>query len=113
MRRTTSLRLALAAALGLTSAAGAADFDLILRGGTVYDGGGGAPVVADVALRGDRVAAVGDLAWARGEREIDARGLAVAPGFVNMLSWAVDSLIQDPRSLSDIRQGVTLEVFGE
>jgi N-acyl-D-amino-acid deacylase len=104
------------AAVGLAVTVGSAaatDFDLILRGGTVYDGSGRPPVVADVALAGDRVAAVGDLAWATGARELDVRGLAVAPGFVNMLSWAVDSLIQDPRSLSDIVQGVTLEVFGE
>ncbi len=106
---------ALLAALGLATAtaSAAADFDLILRGGTVYDGSGRAPVVADVALRGDRIAAMGDLSWAKGNRELDVRGLAVAPGFVNMLSWAVDSLIQDPRSMSDILQGVTLEVFGE
>jgi len=107
-----SLALVLMATL-TTTAAGAADFDLVLRGGTVYDGSGGAGRIADVALRGDRIAAVGDLSWAKGEREIDVHGLAVAPGFVNMLSWAVDSLIQDPRSMSDILQGVTLEVFGE
>jgi N-acyl-D-amino-acid deacylase len=111
------IRRALAAvtlsALSLLAPAAAAEFDLVLRGGTVYDGSGRPPVVADVALRGDRIAAVGDLAWATAERELDVRGLAVAPGFVNMLSWAVESLIVDPRSLSDIRQGVTLEVFGE
>jgi N-acyl-D-amino-acid deacylase len=95
------------------AAARAADFDLVLRGGTVYDGSGTPPRVADVAVAGDRIVAVGDLAWAKGERELDVAGLAVAPGFVNMLSWAVESLIVDPRSLSDIRQGVTLEVFGE
>ena len=95
------------------AAARAADFDLVLRGGTVYDGSGAPPRVADVAVAGDRIVAVGDLAWAKGERELDVAGLAVAPGFVNMLSWAVESLIVDPRSLSDIRQGVTLEVFGE
>jgi len=100
-------------ALLAAAAAQAADFDIVLRGGTVYDGSGAPPRVADVALRGDRIAAVGDLSWAKGERELDVRGLAVAPGFVNMLSWAVESLIQDPRSLSDILQGVTLEVFGE
>ncbi|MCM2270619.1 MAG: D-aminoacylase [Thermoanaerobaculia bacterium] len=104
------LALTLAA---LAAAAHAADFDLVLRGGTVYDGSGAAPRTADVAIAGDRIAAVGDLSWARGERELDVAGLAVAPGFVNMLSWAVESLIVDPRSLSDVRQGVTLEVFGE
>ena len=106
-------RAAVATALGTAAPLAAADFDLVLRGGTVYDGSGRPPVAADVALRGDRIAAVGDLAWSTGERDLDVRGLAVAPGFVNMLSWAVDSLIVDPRSLSDIRQGVTLEVFGE
>jgi len=105
--------LLFAGLLANLSPAAAADFDVILRGGTIYDGSGGAPRVADVALRGDRIAAIGDLGWAKGARELDVRGLAVAPGFVNMLSWAVESLIQDPRSLSDILQGVTLEVFGE
>jgi N-acyl-D-amino-acid deacylase len=70
-------------------------------------------MVADVALDGDRIAAVGDLSGHRGRLEVDARGLAVAPGFINMLSWATESLIEDGRAQSDIRQGVTLEVFGE
>ncbi len=91
----------------------AAGFDVVLRGGTVYDGSGGPPRVADVGLRGDRIAAVGDLAGARAARTIDVHGLAVAPGFVNMLSWATESLLVDGRALSDLRQGVTLEVFGE
>ncbi len=88
-------------------------YDTILRGGTIYDGSGGKPYVGDVAIHGDRIAAVGDLAAAKGAREIDVRGLAVAPGFVNMLSWATESLLVDGRAQSDIRQGVTLEVFGE
>jgi N-acyl-D-amino-acid deacylase len=91
-------------------------YDLVLRGGTIYDGGGGPPVLGDVAIDGDRIAAVGrlgDLAGARGRRELDVAGLAVAPGFVNMLSWADESLLVDGRSLSDLVQGVTLEVFGE
>jgi N-acyl-D-amino-acid deacylase len=88
-------------------------YDVLLRGGTIYDGSGGAPRVADIALVGDRIAAIGDLGAAPARRVIDARGLAVAPGFVNMLSWAEDVLQKDGRSLSDIRQGVTLEVFGE
>lgn len=91
----------------------AQEYDVILRGGTVYDGSGGPPVVADVAVRGDRIAAVGDLKDATARREIDARNRAVAPGFINMLSWAPDSLIADGRSQGEIRQGVTLEVFGE
>ena len=89
------------------------DFDLIVRHGTVYDGSGGEPRQADVGIRGDRIAAIGDLSKAHAAREIDAKGMAVSPGFVNMLSWAPDSLYIDGRSLSDIRQGVTLEVFGE
>jgi len=88
-------------------------YDLLITGGTVYDGSGASPVVADVAISGDRVAAVGDLGRATADRVIDATGLAVAPGFINMLSWATESLIIDGRSQSDIRQGVTLEVFGE
>jgi N-acyl-D-amino-acid deacylase len=88
-------------------------YDVILRGGTIYDGSGGPPGVGDIALRGDRIAAVGNLAGARAAREVDVRGLAVAPGFINMLSWATVSLLHDGRSQSDIRQGVTLEVFGE
>jgi N-acyl-D-amino-acid deacylase len=71
------------------------------------------PVVSDVAVNGDRVVGVGNFAKARGRQEVDASGLAVAPGFINMLSWATESLIHDGRSQSDIRQGVTLEVFGE
>ena len=88
-------------------------FDVIIRNGTVYDGSGDPGVVADVGITGDRVAAVGDLGRATAALEIDARGLAVAPGFVNMMSWATESLIEDGRSQSDIRQGVTLEVMGE
>ncbi len=89
------------------------DHDLILRNGTVYDGSGAAPVRADVALDGDRIAAMGDLSGKRARTEIDVEGLAVAPGFINVLSWANASLIQDGRSISDIYQGVTLEVLGE
>ena len=89
------------------------DYDVIIRKGTIYDGSGDAPFVGDVGIRGDAIAEVGKLTEARGETEIDAGGLAVAPGFINMLSWAVDELLVDPRSQSDIRQGVTLEVFGE
>ncbi len=89
------------------------DFDVILRGGTIYDGSGGKPYVGDVGLRGDRIAKLGDLKKATAQTVIDAKGLAVAPGFVNMLSWATDSLLVDGRAQSDVRQGVTLEVFGE
>ena len=87
--------------------------DVVIRGGTVYDGEGGTPYAADVAIDGDRIRAVMPGIRDRGRREIDATGLAVAPGFINMLSWAIPSLIADGRAQSDIRQGVTLEVFGE
>ena len=90
-----------------------AGYDLLIRGGTIYDGSGGAPVLGDVAVNGDAIAALGSIGAARGRIEIDATGLAVAPGFINMLSWAAEPLIADGRSQSDIRQGVTLEVFGE
>jgi len=88
-------------------------YDVIIRHGTVYDGSGAPGVAADVAISGDSIAAIGDLAGARAALEVDATGLAVAPGFINMLSWATESLLEDGRSQSDIRQGVTLEVFGE
>lgn len=88
-------------------------FDVIIRGGDVYDGLGGAPVAADVALNDDRIAKIGDLSAATAEQDIDASGLAVSPGFINMLSWATESLIEDGRGMSDIKQGVTLEVMGE
>jgi len=97
----------------VTGACQTPDYDVILRHGTVYDGTGTAPVVTDVAIAGDTIAAIGDLSDASAGMEIDARGLAVAPGFINMLSWATESLIEDGHSQSDIRQGVTLEVFGE
>jgi N-acyl-D-amino-acid deacylase len=89
------------------------DHDVVIRGGAIYDGSGAAPVVADLAIDGDRIVAIDDLSGQRGAIEVDASGMAVAPGFINMLSWANDSLIEDGRSLSDIRQGVTLEVMGE
>jgi N-acyl-D-amino-acid deacylase len=88
-------------------------YDVLIRGGTVYDGTGKAGLRADVALRGDRIAAIGDLGDATAPLEVDARGMAVAPGFINMLSWATISLLADGRSQSNIRQGVTLEVLGE
>jgi N-acyl-D-amino-acid deacylase len=90
-----------------------ADFDVIIRGGTVYDGTGTEPRQADVAIRGDRIAGVGDFKPAKAKTVIDAKGLAVAPGFINMLSWSTESLIQDGRSQSEIRQGVTTEIMGE
>jgi N-acyl-D-amino-acid deacylase len=90
-----------------------APYDVVIRGGTIYDGSGSAPFAGDVALKGDRIAAIGTRVAGKGKAEVDARGLAVAPGFINMLSWAAESLIHDPRAMSDVKQGVTLEVFGE
>ena len=88
-------------------------YDLIIRNGTIHNGSGETPFVGDVAIDADTIAAIGNLRDAKGKTEIDARGLAVAPGFINMLSWANESLIEDGKSESDIRQGVTLEIFGE
>ena len=105
---------ALAAMLAIAPAAPAASsFDIVIRGGTVYDGTGGAGRRADVGIRGDRITALGDLSRSKARTVIDAKGLAVAPGFINMLSWATESLIADGRSQGDIRQGVTTEIFGE
>src|SRR5580658_5703448 len=98
---------------GVALHAADASYDLIIRNGTIYDGSGGEPVTGDIAILGDKIVAIGNLAGNRGKVEIDARGLTVAPGFINMLSWATDSLIEDGRSQSDLRQGVTLEVMGE
>lgn len=100
--------LLLAAERGL-----AAEYDIVLRGGTIYDGSGKAPFVGDLAINGDVVAAIGDLSSARGKTELSVAGLAVAPGFINMMCWGNESLIADGWGQSDIRQGVTLEVLGE
>ncbi|MHB1224657.1 MAG: N-acyl-D-amino-acid deacylase family protein [Gemmatimonadaceae bacterium] len=112
-------RIVLAAALTATSMTacardgGAPEYDVVIQGGTIYDGSGGAPFVGDVAIMGDSIVAVGDLGGASATTVIDAKGLAVAPGFINMLSWATETLLEDGLAQSDIRQGVTLEVFGE
>lgn len=121
MKSTTFTVLVALAAIGLLVAlppAGAQHkarqtYDLIIRHGTIYDGSAKPPFVGDVAIQGDKIVVVGSLKNVRGRTEIDATGLAVAPGFINMLSWATESLLYDGRSQSDIRQGVTLEVFGE
>jgi N-acyl-D-amino-acid deacylase len=108
------MRFTLLFALFLTACASTAPkYDVVIRNGLIVDGSGSTPRRGDVAINGDSIAAAGDIGTAHGRQEIDVHGLAVAPGFINMLSWAVDSLIVDPRSQSDIRQGVTLEVFGE
>ncbi len=90
-----------------------AAYDVILRGGTIYDGSGDLPFTGDVAFNGDKIAAIGDIGEATAPLEINVEGLAVAPGFVNMMCWANESLIEDGHSQSDIRQGVTLEIMGE
>jgi N-acyl-D-amino-acid deacylase len=90
-----------------------AAFDVIIRGGIVYDGTGSPGRRADVGIRGDRIAAVGVLAGAQAAHTVDATGLAVAPGFINMLSWSTESLLVDGRSQGEIRQGVTTQIFGE
>ncbi len=114
------LRLsAIACALALTGCTGSAPpdlprYDVVIRNGQVYDGSGAPPRSVDVAVRGDRIAALlAPGAPAQATREIDARGQAVTPGFINVLSWATESLIADGRGQADTRQGVTLEIFGE
>src|SRR3984893_1533272 len=91
----------------------AAEFDVIIKGGLVYDGTGSEPRHVDVTIRGDRIVGIGDFAAAHANTIVDANGLAVAPGFINMLSWSTESLIHDGRSQSEIRQGVTTEIMGE
>ncbi|MEO6687113.1 MAG: D-aminoacylase [Dyadobacter sp.] len=88
-------------------------YETIIRNGTIYDGNGEKPFTADIAINADTIAFIGDLKSETAKNEIDAKGNAIAPGFINMLSWATESLIHDGRSQSDIRQGVTLEVMGE
>ena len=89
------------------------EYDTIIRNGVIYDGNGGNPFKADIGINADSIRTIGNLSASVGKNEIDASGLAVAPGFINMLSWANETLIEDGRSESDIRQGVTLEVMGE
>ncbi len=106
--------LALAIAFAALAATRQPDrYDILILNGTVYDGSGGEGVPADIAIRGDRIAKVGSLSGDGAGIIIDARGLAVAPGFINMLSWSTESLLVDGRSLGEIRQGVTTQIFGE
>src|SRR5437868_8313604 len=100
-------------AQGGFSAPAPADFDVIIKDGTVYDGTGAEPKQVDVAIRGDRIVGIGDFKTAKAKTIIDAKGLTVAPGFINMLSWSVASLIQDGKSQSEVREGVTTEIMGE
>lgn len=98
---------------GATIAAAQTRYDVIIRGGTVYDGSGKAPIRADIGIKGDKIAAVGDLRKSTAAQIVDASGLAVAPGFINMLSWSTESMIVDPRSLGELKQGVTTQIMGE
>jgi N-acyl-D-amino-acid deacylase len=112
----SALRFILLAGLMLPALAASeqsSEFDVLIKGGTVYDGTGTEGRVADIGIRGDRITAVGTFQDANATRVVDAHGLAVAPGFINMLSWSNESLIQDGRSQSEIRQGVTTEIMGE
>lgn len=107
------LLVSLCALLFLFSCSKNSSFDTLILNGKIYDGSGGEPYVADIGINGDSIVEIGDLSGAQAKTVIDAEGMAVAPGFINMLSWATESLLIDGRSQSDIRQGVTLEVFGE
>ncbi len=97
---------------GAVAGAATPAYDLIVRGGAIYDGSGGDPVRGDVAIKGQRIVCVG-ACEGQAARTVDAKGKAVTPGFINMLSWSNQSLIQDGRGLSVLKQGVTLEVMGE
>lgn len=112
MKNLAPLSVTFATAVFLSSCARAPQYDVVLRNGSVCDGSGAPCVAGGVAIDGDRIVAVGDLGDARGKTELDVHGQTIAPGFINMMSseWG---LFADGRSQSDIRQGVTLEVFGE
>ena len=116
MRHTRAAAVTLLGSLALLGTACSApqeSYDVIIRGGTVYDGTGAQGARVDVGIRGDSIAAIGDLSGATGRTTVDAANLAVAPGFINMLSWSTDSLLVDGRSQGEIRQGVTTEIMGE
>jgi N-acyl-D-amino-acid deacylase len=113
MNNRLALAFAVAGFLATSAAPPPPAYSVVIRGGTIYDGSGGAPYVGDVALKGDRIVYVGPHAPGHAARSVDATGKAVSPGFINMLSWAVEPLIADGRGISDTVQGVTLEVFGE
>jgi N-acyl-D-amino-acid deacylase len=113
MHKLLSLALILALAVTAFAQGSQPQFDVIIRGGTVYNGTGRAPVRADVGIRGDRIAAVGNLSRATAPTIVDAKELAVAPGFINMLSHSETSWFVDSRSMSELLQGVTTQIFGE
>jgi len=107
------IKFLLLCAIIATSCSTPITYDVLIKNGTIADGSGNPSYVGSVGINADTIAAIGELKNAKGNLEIDATGLVVAPGFINMLSWATESLIEDGRSMSDIKQGVTLEVFGE
>jgi N-acyl-D-amino-acid deacylase len=113
-RRLLLVTLAMAmAAIAIPAMELGGPFDIVIRNGTVYDGTGQPGRKADVGIRGDKIVAIGDLPSATAKTTIDAAGLAVAPGFINMLSWSTESLLDDGKSQSEIRQGVTTQIMGE
>ena len=105
--------LAIAIISVIISSCNQPSYDTIIRNGMVYDGNGGEPFKGDIGINSDTIAFIGDLSKEKGRNEIDANGMAVSPGFINMLSWSPVTLLEDGNSQGDIRQGVTLEVFGE
>ena len=113
MKKRIAITIAVAGMATISAAPRPLAYSVVISGGTIYDGSGGAPYVGDVAIKGDRIVYVGPHAPGRAVRVVDASGKAVSPGFINMLSWATESLIADGRGLSDTAQGVTLEVMGE
>ena len=113
MKKTAAIGFAFTALLLSSAAVPAADYDVLIKGGTIYDGSGGAPFVGEIAIKGDKIVYVGPQAPGTTAKVVDATGEAVSPGFINMLSWANEDLIADGRGMSDTYQGVTLEVFGE
>ncbi len=114
MRKNNVLLLGLILLVGACQSPEKAEvYDVLINNATIYDGSGEAPQQGAIGINADTIAAVGDLGGASGVMEVDAKGKAVSPGFINMLSWATVSLIADPRGMSDVKQGVTLEVMGE
>lgn len=114
MRRAVcSVIVGVSVCVASTVAAAAQRIDLLIRNAVIYDGSGEAPTHGEIAVHGGRVIAIGELTSYDAKRTFDARGLAVAPGFINVLSWATESLLHDGRAMSDLKQGVTLEILGE
>jgi N-acyl-D-amino-acid deacylase len=113
VKKAAAIGFAFAGLLLSSAAVPAADYDVLIKGGTIYDGSGGAPFVGEIAIKGDKIVYVGPQAPGTAAKVVDATGEAVSPGFINMLSWANEDLIADGRGMSDTYQGVTLEVFGE